>query len=185
MSGSATTSPDAPTTPAEPHRRTPAEQWAWQAADSQGAHQQLEILDEVRTSNMIFRGQKQLQQLVDLKNRLLFGKEAVDAVAIPEDNIKINCPEIYNNYPPKPGEGTGTPPTTPVSPDIAKVAKPLISLATAFALGGPIGLGLASIPVISNWLKPPAVAKPAESKPDTPTVNIGGNDYQLGLGKPD
>jgi hypothetical protein len=138
---------------------------------------------------IVNRGQKQLHRLVELKNRLLFGKEAVDAVTTPDDDIKINCPEIHNHYGDKPAATSSTSVTKEVS-TIAATAAPAMStlakIGLGFAVAGPIGAGIAAIPVISKMLTPPAAVAPADpGANDAPTINIGGTEYQLNLGKED
>jgi hypothetical protein len=130
------------------------------------------------------RGQKLLLRLVELKNRMLFGKDAVDAVTAPEDDIKINCPEIHNHYGEQaaPVAAPAAPVASPMAQTVAAAAPALSTLAKvaiAGAVGGPIGAGIAALPVISKWLNPPAAVAPAD--PGTPSVNIGGNLYELGV----
>lgn len=151
-------------------RRTPEEHWEWQAADHQGAALGLEILDEVRASNSINRGQKHLQKLLELKNRLLFGKDAVDAVTIPEDDTRINCPEIHNHY--------GKTPAPTASPGLSAAKIALGAVLAGTGIGAGIGIPLALSGVLDSA---PAVVQPAEPKSDAPTVNIGGKEYELSL----
>lgn len=173
-----TATPD--TSPSPPQtKRTPEQHYQWQSADAQGANQQLEILDKVRTSNMLFRGQKQLSQLVELRNRILYGKDAVDAVTIPEDDTRINCPEIHNHY----GDKAAA---APVASGVASSLLPsLLKIGVGAALAGTgIGLPFALPSIISGIgdlmkTETPAVA-PADPG-GAGVINVNGHDYQLNL----
>lgn len=60
----------------------------------------LDLLEKLRTQSVIFRGQKMLHKLVELKNRKLFGKEEAEAVTTPDDNVSIDSPITNHYYPP-------------------------------------------------------------------------------------
>lgn len=183
--------------------RTPETHYKWQSADAQGANQALEILDKVRTSNMIFRGQKQLHRLVELKNRFLFGKEAVDEVTLPEDDVRINCPEIHNHYTApeaKPadvaveksaGAAAVVPsvvaPASPASPATAKpsILPSLLKIGLGAVMAGTgVGLPFALPSIISGVGGLFSRAEPAQ-QPATgsgnPAVIINGEAYELSL----
>ncbi len=151
-------------------RRTPAEHWDWQAVDNQGAQLGLEILDEVRAGNLINRGQKHLHQVLGLKNLKLFGKDAVDAVTIPEDDTRINCPEVHHHYADKKPAAAAS-----GGMSLAKIALGAVLAGTGVGAGVGIPLALSGL-----FDSPPAVT-PADPKSDAPVVNIGGQEYELRL----
>ena len=101
------------------------------------------------------------------------------ATGASEDEGVIHIGDVVQHLP-QPVSPTIIPPV--VSQGMSSLAK----VALGFAVAGPIGAGLAAIPLVSSLLKPPAVVAPAETpKSDVPTVTIGGQEYQLELGEPD
>lgn len=98
----------------------------------------------------------------------------------PQDDGMIHIGDVIQNV-------TATEkPVAVVPPAVAKGMSTLAKIGMGFAVGGPIGAGIAAVPVIADLLKPatPAV-KPAEPKADSPVVNINGKEYQLELGQPE
>lgn len=151
-------------------KQSPQEYLQRQSAESVQANQKMEVLDKIRTSNMIFRGQKQLQQLVELKNRLLFGSKEVDAVPLPDDTIQFDCKTEHHHH--------AIPPVSPIS-SLLKIGLGAAAIGTGIGVPFALPSILSGIGEMMNL--PGVVQQSVEPKPDAPVVNIGGKEYELSL----
>lgn len=115
----------------------------------------------------------------------------------PEDMIAVDSPTtvVNHHYPPAAAAPAAIAAAEPLKP--LKTAGTLAKIALAFAVSGPIGAGIAALPLVARWVggaassvAPPATPMPAAgdtSSPATPTPSAGTQapvfQYELRLGK--
>lgn len=153
MTGSETTQSPA-AAPVAKQRTTAAEYLSHQAAEAVQANQKIEVLDKIRTSNMIFSGQKLLHRLALLKQNFQFGlpiKE--ESVSLPDDTIQFDCKtETHHHHAPATAQAAG----------MGTLAKLAATAMLASGVGAPLSIAAWNLPEILKALNPPAqITQPA------------------------